>query len=103
MALLLDGMKPIEFDTPQGKQIWINTWAPVAGSRFLVINDGLGDSLGFYALDGSSVWLKYNSPFDTPELIFRVMPSSLAAVEGNPYLLRPLISSIFELPAYGPQ
>ena len=102
-VLFSDDFHIVNFDTPFGKDHWVKSLWMLHGSKFLLIEDGMTESLGIYHLDGTRASVSLNSPYNTIEVFYRIRKEVLRAIAGQPFLLVPDFQSLAEMPALGPE
>ncbi len=86
VAFFLDTSE-IQFVSPDGsRKFWIHSWWIIFIDKkpiFLILEQESYESYGFYGLDGKSVIIRQQSPFDTEELFTRVAEINIVNDRGN--------------------
>lgn len=100
-VMLILGTTPIVFDTPSGKQIWINGFGLLDMTALFLIDDGLSQSVWIYRYDGSRATLWFNSPYNTPEVVSRILKSDITNVDGDAFVLTADLRSIYHIDTLG--
>lgn len=86
VAFLLNTSE-IQFVSPDGsRKFWIHSWWIIFIDKrpiLLILEQESYESYGFYGLDGKSVIIRQQSPFDTEELFARVAEINIVNDSGN--------------------
>lgn len=100
-VLFSDDFLIVNFDTPFGKDHWVKSLWMLHGSKFLLIEDGMSESLGIYHLDGTRASVSLNSPYNTIEVFYRIRKEARRSLVGQPFLQVPDFQSLAEMSALG--